>query len=128
MWETIQKRIDSFKYAFKGIYWLFTTQPNAVIHGVMTIIVILGGFFFQITTTEWCLCLISIAFVLSAEAFNSALEFLTDLVSPQYHELAGKAKDTAAAAVLIAAFGAIGVGVIIFLPKVWELVVKFFLE
>lgn len=120
MWATIQKRIDSFKYAFKGIYWLFSTQPNAVIHGIMTLVVIAGGVFFEITTTEWCLCILAIAFVISAEAFNSALEFLTDLVSPDYHELAGKAKDTAAAAVLIAAFGAICIGLIVFLPKIWS--------
>jgi hypothetical protein len=59
----------------------------------------------------------SIAFVLSAEAMNTALEYLTDLVSPDPHPLAGKAKDVAAAAVLIAAFSAIIVGLILFLPK-----------
>lgn len=123
--KMLNSRVASFKYAFKGIYWLFTTQPNAVIHGIMTLVVLIGGFFFEISTTEWCFCIIAIALVISAEAFNSALEFLTDLVSPEYHELAGKAKDTAAAAVLILAFGAILIGFIVFLPKILALIMKY---
>ncbi len=114
----LRKRINSFKFAFAGIADLYKTQPNVWIHTTVALLVILAGFYFSISTIEWCLIVIVIAFVISAEAFNTALEHLTDLVSPDYHELAGKTKDVAAAGVLIAAIGAAGVGLLIFLPKV----------
>jgi diacylglycerol kinase len=65
---------------------------------------------------EWVALVICIVLVLALEAVNTALEYLTDLVSPEYHPLAGKAKDVAAAAVLIAAIGAVWVGILIFMP------------
>lgn len=117
----IKQRIDSFKYAFTGIFDLFKSQPNARIHLFVTFFVLFFGWYFQISTTEWSLSIFAIAFVLSAEAANTALEYLTDLVSPDYNILAGKAKDAAAAAVLIAAIGASIVGLIIFLPKFLDL-------
>ncbi len=88
------------------------------IHVVIGILTIGAGWFFSITTTEWCLVTISIALVLSAEGFNTAIEHLTDLSSPDYHPLAGKTKDVAAGAVLLAAMGAAIVGLIVFLPHV----------
>ncbi len=114
MW---QKRINSFKYAFTGIATLVRTQVNAKVHLVCAVLVIGAGCFFSISFVEWCLVVIAIGFVLAAEAFNTAIEFLTDLVSPEYHELAGKTKDLAAGAVLIAAVTAIAIGLFIFLPK-----------
>jgi diacylglycerol kinase len=113
----MKKRIDSFVYAFKGIYTLFATQANARIHGAVLILILIFGFYFHLSATEWCLIILASAAVLSAEAMNTALEFVVDLVSPEYHDLAGKAKDVAAAAVLISAIGAAITGFIIFLPK-----------
>ena len=115
-----KKRIKSFGYAFKGIATLFSTQPNAWIHLIALFVVSAAGFFFEINTTEWCLIALTSAAVLSAEAMNTAIEFIVDLVSPQYHDLAGKAKDVAAAAVLITALGAIVVGFLVFFPKIAE--------
>jgi len=86
------------------------------IHVVTGIFVIIAGWYFSITPTEWCLVTLSIVLVLSAEGFNTAIEHLTDLTSPDYHPLAGKAKDVAAGAVLLAAMGAAIVGLIVFLP------------
>ncbi len=86
------------------------------IHVVIGICTIGAGWFFSINTTEWCLVTLSIALVLSAEGFNTAIEHLTDLTSPDYHPLAGKAKDVAAGAVLLAAMGAAIIGIIIFSP------------
>ena len=117
MWKN---RLLSFKYAFAGLKDLFKTQPNAVIHSIVAVIVIAAGFFFSISIIEWALVALAIAMVLSAEAFNTALEYLTDLVSPQQNPLAGKTKDAAAAGVLIAAIGAATLGLIIFLPKVFN--------
>lgn len=114
----LRKRLKSFSYAFKGIKDLFVSQPNARIHLVLTIVVIAGGFFFQVSRAEWAILVVCISVVLMAEAFNTALEYLTDLVSPDYHELAGKTKDVAAAGVLLVAIGAAICGFIIFWPKI----------
>jgi len=82
-----------------------------------TIAVILG-FLFRISTTEWLWLMVSIAIVLIAELLNTSLETLTDLVSPTYNEKAGRVKDVAAGAVVIAALFALITGAIIFLPKI----------
>ncbi|MDX1942444.1 MAG: diacylglycerol kinase family protein [Saprospiraceae bacterium] len=115
------KRLNSFKYAFAGLFDLIKTQPNTRFHLIATLIVITAGIFFKLSRMEWCLIVLSITIVLAAEALNTALEYLTDLVSPGYHPLAGKAKDVAAAGVLLVAFGAATVGLIIFLPKILDL-------
>lgn len=114
----IKKRLASFVFAFKGISTLISSQPNARIHLVAMIMVIGAGFFFRVSNTEWLVLTLTMTLVMAAEGFNTALEFLTDLVSPNYHELAGKTKDVAAGAVLIAAIGAIVIGMIIFVPKI----------
>ena len=114
----LKKRLKSFKFAFKGIAELFRSEPNARIHLFATIVVLIAGFYFEVSTQEWCLLALCIALVLSAEAVNTAIENLTDLVSPDFHPLAGKAKDVAAAAVLLVAMGTIVVGALIFLPKI----------
>ena len=114
----LSKRIKSFKFAFQGIADLFKTQVNAQIHLVVAILVIAMASYLQISTTEWCLLVLCITLVWSAEAMNTALEYLTDLVSPDYHPLAGKAKDVAAAGVLLIAMGAAIVGLVIFSPKI----------
>ncbi len=116
--STLKKRIDSFRFAFKGLADLFISQPNARIHGVATIIALISGGILGLSKIEWCLIILCIFAVLAAEAFNTALEYLTDLVSPEYHVLAGKTKDVAAAGVLLTAFGALIIGIIIYLPKI----------
>ena len=116
---SLKKRIDSFGFAFKGITTLFKTQANARVHGVAIFVVSIAGFFFKINATEWCFVIASFATVLAAEALNTAIEFVVDLVSPQYNPLAGKAKDVAAAAVLFTAIGAFLIGGIIFIPKIY---------
>lgn len=114
----IKSRLKSFQFAFQGLSDLFRTQPNTKIHLLAAAGVLAGGFYFELPAGEWCLLILAIALVLAAEAFNTALEYLTDLVSPGHHELAGKTKDVAAAGVLLTAVGAAAVGLIIFLPRV----------
>lgn len=114
----LKKRLDSFKYAFQGIVDLFKSQANARIHLSLTVLVLLFAWYFKISSIEWIAIIICIAMVFSAEAMNTALEYLTDLVSPEHHVLAGKAKDAAAASVLFLAIGAAIAAAIIFLPKV----------
>lgn len=116
----LKDRWNSFKYAFNGLRLLFQTQVHGQFHVFFAIFVVLAGVFFNISTIEWCFVAFSITLVIAAEAFNTALEKLTDLVSPDYHELAGQAKDLAAGAVLICALGSVVIGFIIFLPKLWS--------
>jgi diacylglycerol kinase len=117
-WKKIlRRRIVSFAYAGQGIYTLFRTQPNAWIHLAAVLVVSGAGWQQGLERWEWVSLVVCYTLVLMAEAFNTALEFLTDLASPGQHPLAGKTKDVAAAAVLITALGAVVVAAIIFGPR-----------
>lgn len=120
------ERLLSFKYALQGVKALFTSQPNARIHLLVTLLVLIMGIWLQLDFTEWAVIAMCIAGVLAAEAFNTAIEYLTDLVSPDYHILAGKTKDVAAAGVLLSALGAAAAGLCILGPKLWFQIVTFF--
>lgn len=123
--EVIKKRIRSFKYAFQGIFYLFRTELNAKIHLAAAFLAVLMGVFFSITPGEWCLIVLCIFSTFSAEAFNTAIEDLVDLVSPENHPLAGRVKDLAAAAVLLTAIGAAICGALIFLPRILDLLFSY---
>lgn len=116
--EYFRKRLASFGYAFKGMATLFRSQANAQIHLLAIVTVVILGYVFSCSPTEWAILTLTMGSVLAAEAFNTALEFLTDLVAPDYHELAGKTKDVAAAGVLFTAIIAVAVAIFIFLPKI----------
>ncbi|OQX75272.1 MAG: diacylglycerol kinase [Bacteroidetes bacterium 4484_276] len=113
----IYSTLLSFKYAFNGIYLLLATQRNARIHLAATVLVVFVGFYFSISVTEWVAVIIAIGIVFAAEAFNTAIEQLVDMVSPEFNKPAGRIKDVAAGAVLITAIAAAMVGIIIFGPK-----------
>ncbi len=115
------KLFKSFRYAFNGISILFKEETNARIHLIVATITIVVGWMLKISITEWCFVTLCITLVIMAEAFNTAIENLTDLVSPKVHPLAGKTKDLAAGAVLILSIGAVLVGLIIFAPKIAKL-------
>ena len=118
---SIGARIKSFRYAIKGIILFFKTQHNAWIHVVATVVSVSLGFYLKLNTTEWCFIVGVISAVIVAEMLNTAIEYLTDLVSPDFHPLAGKVKDVAAGAVFIASVAAVVIGTIIFLPKIMAL-------
>lgn len=115
---SLRKRLKSFTYAFHGIGILIKNEHNAWIHLFAAVCVVIAGFVFQISVTEWSIVVLAIGTVLAAEAVNSAIEALSDLVSPGYHELIRKAKDLAAGAVLLVAIAAATVGLIIFIPRI----------
>ncbi len=117
----LKDRLNSFKFAFSGLKELFLTQPNAKFHLFAGFCVCGAGGYFGLSTAEWCAIVLSISLVIAAEAFNTSLEYLTNLVSPDYHPLAGKVKDLAAGAVLVIAIGAAIVGGIVFLPRLLAL-------
>lgn len=114
----LKKRIQSFVFAGQGLSHLFKTQPNAQIHLSLAVLATCLGVFFGLNPLEWCLICLCIGLVIAAESFNTALESLVDLASPEYHLLAKITKDTASAAVLILALTALIIGGIIFLPKI----------
>ncbi|WP_242921742.1 diacylglycerol kinase family protein [Pontibacter liquoris] len=109
-------RYNSVKYALKGITAVFRSEPNMRLHVLASVVVGVMGFRFGVTRTEWCFLLLSIGLVWMAEIVNTAIETLTNLVSPEFHALAGKTKDLAAGAVLMAAITAAGVGLVVFVP------------
>ena len=114
--------IRSFGYAFAGVGGMFRTQRNAQIHVVVMCAVIIAGFALRVSATEWLALILSIALILALEALNTAVEAVVDLVSPQPHPLAKRAKDVAAGAVLLGAIGVAVVGAIVFLPKLLAIV------
>lgn len=107
-----------FRYAFKGIFFAFLTQPNIRIHAIATLLVSIAGFIFKLNLVEWGLVVFAIGLVLVSELMNTAIESLVDVISPGYSEKAGFIKDVAAGAVLIAAIISVIIGIIIFLPKI----------
>lgn len=105
-----------FKYAFQGLLVLFNKDKKFLIHIICACFAILLSFYLKINIVEWFLIIIAIGFVLTFEAMNTALEYVVDLITDEYHELAKKAKDTAAASVMLASLIALVIGLIVFLP------------
>jgi diacylglycerol kinase len=114
----LHRAARSFRFAGKGMVDLFRFENNARIHLAAASLVVLAGFFFGLSATEWAIVLIQITLVWMAEAFNTALEKLSDLISPEYHPVIKAVKDLAAGGVLLAALSAVVVGALVFLPKV----------
>jgi diacylglycerol kinase len=121
---TVSARLKSFAYAFRGILIMLKSQRNAWIHALATIIVSAMGVGFGFTRSEWCWIALAIVVVWTAEALNTALEFLMDAATPEYHPLVEKAKDVAAGAVLISAAGAAVIGLLIMGPYLLKLLGK----
>lgn len=113
---SVAARIRSFRCALRGVRDTIVSQHNAWIHAVATVAACALGLLLDLSKLEWCAIALAIAGVWAAESFNSALESLCDVASPEFHPRVQKAKDMAAAAVLIAAVGAAVVGVLVFVP------------
>lgn len=120
------KNIDRFKFSFRnaliGIKTAYKSQRNLRVHIIISFFVIIFGVFLKVSMVEWLILLLTILVVLVTEIFNTALEFTVDLFSTEYSKQAKKAKDISAAGVLITAFFAIFIGIIIFLPKILSLI------
>ncbi len=119
---SLDRRAQSFTYAFAGIAHMLRTQHNAWIHLVVSIAVVGLGVLLPLSRMEWCALVFAIGFVWVAEGFNTALESLADAVTEDSHPLVGRAKDVAAGAVLIAAGVAAGVGVLVMGPHLMALI------
>ncbi len=114
-------RIESFRYAGQGIAHMLRTQHNAWIHAAVALAVVVAGLAFRVSRGEWCWLILAMASVWTAESFNTAIEIIVDIASPEWRPAAGRAKDVAAGAVLLCAVGAAAIGLIIFLPHGIEL-------
>jgi len=110
------RRLQSFVYALQGLACLLRTQPNARVHLLAALLACAAGVYFGLSRAEWLWIAAAITLVWSAEAFNTALEQLADALHPERHPAIGRAKDLAAAAVLIAALGAAVIGMLVFVP------------
>ena len=111
-------RVRSFRHAIVGIVRMIRCQHNAWIHAAATVAVLTAGFFLKISASDWCWMILAISIVWTAEALNTAFEFLADAASPNPHPLVRDAKDVAAGAVLITAIAAAVIGAIIFWPHI----------
>lgn len=114
---SISKRIKSFSYAFNGLKALIKEEQNVWIHLLATIIVITLGWFFSISIFEWIAVIFAIGFVLVTEILNTAIENISDFISPEKNDSIKKIKDISAGAVLISAIVAFVIGLIVFVPK-----------
>jgi len=115
-------RIRSIRYAITGMIRMIRCQHNAWIHAAATVAVIALGVLLQLSRSEWCWIVLAIAIVWTAEALNTAFEFLADAASPNFHPVVKDAKDVAAGAVLITAIAAVIIGLIIFVPHICALI------
>lgn len=113
---TFTGRVRSIRHAVDGIRVMIASQHNAWIHAAATVIVVAVGLSFGLTRAEWCWITLAVISVWTAEALNTAFEFLTDVASPEFHPLAAKAKDVAAGAVLITALGSAVIGLLVLGP------------
>ncbi|KXK11002.1 MAG: putative diacylglycerol kinase [Chloroflexi bacterium OLB14] len=113
-------RIQAFRHAFRGLFYVMKTQRNAWIHTFVTVSVIIVGGWLRLSLSDWSIIILTIALVFMAEFINTSIEAVVDLASPNKHPLAKIGKDVGAAAVLIAAFAAVLVGMFILGPPLIE--------
>ena len=115
---SVGARLRSFVYAGRGVRTMLVSQHNAWIHAVATTVVIASGVTAGVSRVEWMALVLAIASVWTAEALNTAFEFLCDVASPEFHPLVEKAKDVAAGAVLVCAIGGAAIAALVFTPYV----------
>ena len=113
--KELRKLGRSFSYAAKGIGWAVRTQRNMRIHLTALVLVVVFGFVEGLRPTHWCLELLCCMAVISLELMNSALESACDAITREKNPQIGRAKDAAAGAVLVAAFGSVVVALVILL-------------
>ncbi len=115
---TLSARLKSFAYAFAGLGFMLRTQHNAWLHAVATLTVIALGLGLHVTIADWRWLVVTIAMVWVAETFNTAVEYVCDVVSPGHSDAVKHAKDIAAGAVLLCALAAVLIGVVTLGPYV----------
>ncbi|WP_309640770.1 diacylglycerol kinase family protein [Flavobacterium sp.] len=110
-------RLKSMGFALKGLIKLITTEHSVMVQSSIGVLLIIAGFYFNISMTEWLCQTLVIGLVLSIEGLNTAVEKIADFIHPNYHEKIGFIKDIAAGSVFFAAMTAIAVVLMIYIPK-----------
>ena len=119
--KALKKFFHSFLYAARGIRQCYQTELNFRFHLLAAVCALVLGGVLRITPAELCLILIVISLVISAEIANTAIEKFCDFTHPAQNETIGAIKDISAGMVLVTAIGALGVGIVIFVPKLYHL-------
>lgn len=119
----IGRFLNSFGYSYAGLKYAYKNEQSMTIHMFISIAIIIMGLFFKITNIEWTIIFVIIGVVMGTELINTAIEAVVDLVSPEKHPLAKIAKDTASAAVFVYSMIALVAGLIVFLPRLIDLVI-----
>ena len=117
---SIRRLFRSFSYAVRGVRQVICAEQNARVHICALICVVVAGMYFRLSSTEWIAVVLAAGGVFAGETFNTAIEELSDAVSPQYDKRIKRVKDFSAGAVLITAITAAIVGLVIFIPKIVE--------
>lgn len=112
-------QIKSFGYAVEGILFSFKKGIHFKFHVLATIIVVVSGVIYKVSTFEWLVLILIISAVISSEAINTAIEEACDVLHPEHHPGARLAKHCAAGGVLILSIAALFIGIIIFAPKIF---------
>jgi diacylglycerol kinase len=118
---SLRKRLNSFRAAANGIRLLIRDEHNARIHLVILAVVIISGFILKISLNQWLAVTFAAGLVLACESLNSAVEYLSDQITTEYNENIKKAKDIAAAGVLIAAAASVVIGLMVFIPAIMRI-------
>jgi diacylglycerol kinase len=113
---SLSARLESFAHAFRGLGLLLVTQHNARIHLLISVLVVSAGVAAGLSRWEWVAIVLAIGMVWGGEALNTAIEQLADALQPEFHPGIRRAKDVAAAAVLISAVAAGTIGLLVFVP------------
>jgi len=119
-------RIQSFRYAFRGLFYVMRTQRNAWIHSLIAFVVFILGLWLELSPRDWGVIVLTAALVFTAEFINTSIEVTVDLASPETNPLAKIGKDVGAAAVLAASLAAVIIGLLILGPPLWIKLIRLF--
>ena len=117
----LKRFFKGFVYAGNGIITAIKTEQNLLFDLICGIIAIILGFILHLTTLEFTIVLLAISLVISMELINTAIEYVVDMAMPEIHPLAKASKDVASGAVLVSAIISLIIGIIIYIPKIIEL-------
>jgi diacylglycerol kinase len=121
--DALRRFLLGFRYAGEGISYVLRTQRNARVHLAISIVVVLAGIILRVTNIEWAILALTIGVVFSAEMVNTVAEMAVDMLTQRRHPMAKAAKDVGAGAVLVGAIAGVTVGIAIFGPRLWALLV-----
>ena len=116
---------NTFKNARKGFRLVLKSEQNIRIHLVVASLVILAGVLLKFNSVQFCILLLAISSVISAEMLNSAIEFTLDSIyHNKYNRMVGMAKDISAGAVMLCTIISVTIGIILFGRAIFELILK----